>query len=265
MSNLGRKRIFDLVVITLWAVVWVPVVAVFAILVLFIEGRPVFYPSSRRVSMEHIKTIYKFRTMIRDADKTYNRGTVPVSDFLFLNTPLSSPLYTKIGRIIEKYTITELPQFVNVLMGTMSIVGNRPLPENVVELLDQEFPGSRLRFQTLSGMTGPVQLVGRSDIIDRDRLVLEIMYCQAVEEAYTWRLDFLVLLFTVLIALRITKPKSVEETKRFITKHTGFHCEYPDSFCRRNSPENGSRVVWSKEAREFQAKTNSISITNKLD
>lgn len=250
MSNIVKKRFFDLTITLLSSVLWVPVIFVFALLNLTTEGFPVFYSSFRRVSISDIRKIFKFRTMVKDADKKYNRDTVPVTDVRFLNTPITSPLYTRIGRIIEKYALTELPQFFHVIQGHMSVVGNRPLPENVVQSLSVEYPGSINRFCTPAGMTGPIQLVGRTKIIDRDRLVLEITYCEVVREAYTWRLDFLILLYTVLISLKLHEPLSVQQTHEFIVRHTGCEFKFPESMCRRkdNSEE---RVVWSEEQREW--------------
>ena len=247
-----KKRIFDLVVTILTSVTWIPVIFIFAMINLAREGFPIFYSSRRRVSETEIRTVYKFRTMVRHAENIYNRDVVPMNNVRFLNTPISSPLYTRTGLLIEKYTLTELPQFINVLQGYMSIVGNRPLPENVVESLSDEYPGSMSRFSTSAGMTGPTQLVGRSGIIDRDRLVLEITYCEAVRNHYKWRLDFLILLYTVLIALKIKKSMTVEETIEFMVKQTGIEYRFPPSLCGRKHAEGEEeRVVWSDEQREW--------------
>lgn len=245
------KRFFDIVVTLLSFILWGPVILIFSLINIVFEGFPVFYSSMRRVSMDEIRRVYKFRTMVRNAEKLYNRETVSIVDIRFLNMPITSPLYTRIGRIIEKYTLTELPQFIHVLQGYMSIVGNRPLPENVVKSLSEEYPGSILRFQTPAGMTGPIQLVGRSEVIDRDRLILEITYCEAVKHAYSWKLDFLILLYTVLIALKIMAPMTVEEVKQFIIRNVDYQYEFPDSMCLRKNTEEKERVVWSDEKREW--------------
>lgn len=249
-----NKRTFDIVMTVFSFVLWGPVILLVSLLNIVFEGFPVFYSSLRRVSINDIKRIYKFRTMVRNAEKLYNRDTVSVEDVRFLNTPISSPLYTKTGRVIEKLTLTELPQFFHVLQGYMSIVGNRPLPENVVNSLSEEYPGSILRFQTPAGMTGPIQLVGRTEIIDRDRLILEITYCEAVSSSYSWKLDFLILLYTVLIALKLKKSMSVEEVKQLIITITGFEYQFPKSLCLRKETDDKERVVWSKEHREWALK-----------
>ena len=136
--NLNRKRLFDIGVTMLSAVVWMPVIVMVAVLIAIIEGPPVFYISRRRTGPE-FGVVIKFRTMVKNAAEICNRDTVPISnDVRFLNIPLDSPLYTPIGRFIERCALTELPQLFLVLIGRMSIVGNRPLRKNVIESLKQK-------------------------------------------------------------------------------------------------------------------------------
>ena len=126
----------------------------------------------RRVSTADLMRVVKFRTMVKNADKIANRDTLPVDQVRFLNIPPDSPLYTRAGRLLERCGITELPQFVHVLSGRMSIVGNRPLPDNVMDCLREEYPYADDRFLTRAGLTGPAQLVGRDALTDDERLRL---------------------------------------------------------------------------------------------
>lgn len=208
-----RKRVFDLVVTLLAAPLWLPVCAIAALALWVTEGRPVFYVSSRRTLMSRTERVIKFRTMVRGADKILNRETVPTTDTRFLNIPPEHPIYTPVGRFIERFALTELPQLLHVLTGHMSLVGNRPLPENVIRALRAEFPYAEDRFLARTGLTGPVQLVGRSEISDADRLGLEIDYCLVTFFGYRMSLDLLVLIYTVLIALHLRKPLSVHEVR----------------------------------------------------
>jgi len=250
MHRLNKKRIFDIVITCLSAFFWIPVFFICALAILVFEGRPVFYTSDRRVGAT-IKRIIKFRTMVLNAEQICNRKTAPISNVRFLNIPSDSPLYTKVGRIIERYTLTEIPQLFHVLQGYMSLIGNRPLPENVVLSLKEEFPQANDRFLTPAGMTGPVQLVGRANILDRERLMLEMTYCRAASKAYSWRLDFFILLYTVLIALRIKRPLTVAETKELIIKHSNLNFSYPKGLRRRSSDDGSSRkVTWPEDKRQ---------------
>ncbi len=223
-----KKRAFDLVLTTFGAVVWVPVVLGAALLVLICSGRPIFYRSMRRVSSEPPMRVVKFRTMVRNAAEIANRDTVPVDGSTrFLNIPGDSPLYTKIGRLLEKLAITELPQFTHVWRGEMSIIGNRPLPQNVMDCLAEEFPDAQARFATPAGLTGPSQLVGRDFLADDDRLALEGAYCRGAQRNYSIRLDLLILLYTILIVLRLKKGFTPDEVIELVNKYTAVPVTVP--------------------------------------
>lgn len=200
------KRLFDLLVTTSSAVLWVPAILVTALAILVFEGRPVLYWSRRVVGRGRVERIPKFRTMIRNAEAVYNRDVVPVAQGIrFLNTPPESRLYTPIGRVVERLAFTELPQLLFVLRGQMSLVGSRPLPENVMASLAAAYRDVEARIDTPAGMTGLVQLVGRENVSDEQRLALERSYCAYALGHNTWMLDLTILLFTVLAALRL-KP-----------------------------------------------------------
>ncbi len=210
------KRAFDLAITVLAAPLWVPVCLVAALALLITEGRPVFYKSRRRLHGDSVRPIVKFRTMVRNAEQVLNRDTVPVTDTCFLNIPSEHPVYTAVGRRIERWALTELPQLVHVLAGTMSLIGNRPLPVNVVKALVQRHPYAEDRFLAPGGLTGPVQLIGRDFISDEDRLGLEIDYCLLTTLRYSVRIDLAVLLATVLVALRVRAPYSVDEVRAML-------------------------------------------------
>jgi lipopolysaccharide/colanic/teichoic acid biosynthesis glycosyltransferase len=203
---MNKKRALDVVITSLAAVIWVPVLMMAGLAVLLSTGRPVLYRSMRRVSADDVLRIVKFRTMVKNAEALVNRSTVPIqNDVRFLNIAPDSPLYTRVGRLLERCGITEIPQLVHVLRGQMSIVGNRPLPENVVAALRDEYPTADDRFLTKSGLTGPAQLVGRAALTDLERLTLEGAYCRACVRRYSIWLDVSILLATVLIVIGIKK------------------------------------------------------------
>lgn len=214
------KRLFDLVVTVASAVVWLPVLLGAAAMVMICSGRPVFYRSMRWVRTEEVIRTVKFRTMVKNAEQLANRGTVPVSGVRFLNIPPNSPLYTRVGRLIERFGLTELPQLLHVLRGEMSIVGNRPLPENVLSLLRADYPYTDDRFLTSAGLTGPAQLVGRDSLSDSERLKLEGAYCRAVVDGYRLRLDLMILLNTVLIVLRLRAGMTYTEVLEMVERHS---------------------------------------------
>jgi lipopolysaccharide/colanic/teichoic acid biosynthesis glycosyltransferase len=215
------KRLFDLVVVTLAAVVWLPAVLAGALLILLTAGRPVFYRSNRLVGSGAPTKVVKFRTMVKNADKLVNRDTVPVTNTRFLNIAPDSPLYTKAGRFLERCGLTEIPQLFHVVTGKMSIVGNRPLPTNVMDALLEEYPYAGDRFLAPAGLTGPAQLVGRDALSDSERLRIEGAYCHAVLDGYRFRLDFTILLATVLIVARVKQSMTYAEVMDLIAHASG--------------------------------------------
>jgi lipopolysaccharide/colanic/teichoic acid biosynthesis glycosyltransferase len=217
-----KKRALDMFLTVVGSVVWLPVVAAVGLAVLIAEGRPVFYRSRRRVDTERVVVLTKFRTMVRNADQVVNRDTVPVSDATrFLNIPADSPLYTRVGRFIERYALTELPQLWHVVRGEMSVVGNRPLPQNVIDCLREEFPQVSDRFLTRAGLTGPAQLVGREALSDAQRLELESAYCRACLDGYQARLDVVILLATIFGVLGIGRSRGHRDVLELIARYSG--------------------------------------------
>jgi len=202
-----KKRTFDVAVISLAAVVWVPVVLAAAAAVLLLSGRPIFYRSHRWVGPSAAINMLKLRVMVPDA----NRVKAPVAAGRFLSTPPDSPLYTPIGRILDRLGLNEIPQFLHVLRGQMNLVGPRPLTDHVHAALGDQHPSLDDRWLsplTPAGLTGLPQLVGRMDLTDEQRLQLEAAYSHAVHERYSVRLDFLILLYTILITFGLKRPMS---------------------------------------------------------
>jgi lipopolysaccharide/colanic/teichoic acid biosynthesis glycosyltransferase len=220
-----RKRIFDLVLTIATAPFWLLVLLVASLAVLFSSGWPCFYVSRRRVDQHRTISVLKLRVMVRGADQVANRETVPVGDVRFLNLPLDSPLYTRLGRVLERFHLTELPQLLHVLTGHMSIVGNRPLPESVVELLKEVHPDVDDRFATPAGLTGPVQLIGRDNVSDARRLAIEARYCQIAASSYSMRLDISIVLSTVLIALRLKRGYTAGDVERLLGRYAAEQVE----------------------------------------
>ena len=102
----------------------------------------------------------KLRVMVPDANKV----TAPVEAGRFLNTPPDSPLYTPIGRLLDRLGLNEIPQFIHVLRGDMSIVGARPLTDVVRDALSELHGDIDSRWVTPAGLTGLPQLIGRHGV-----------------------------------------------------------------------------------------------------
>ena len=95
----------------------------------------------------------------------------------YLDIPLSSKVFTPLGRILEKTQLVEVPQVFPVLFGKMSFVGNRPLPSSNVEILKEKYPERwKGRFNSPAGITGISQVIGKFEITANQRLKLECYY-----------------------------------------------------------------------------------------
>jgi lipopolysaccharide/colanic/teichoic acid biosynthesis glycosyltransferase len=218
--NLAKKRAFDLVVCLIAAPLWVPLFLVLALVNWVFSGLPIFYKSDRRIFQGRHLRVLKFRTMVRNASQIANRETIPVDQQAFLNIPATSPLYTPVGRLYERFSMTELPQLWHVVSGKMSLVGSRPLPENVISALKEKYSNVEERFLTKAGLTGFAQVMHRDCVPDDVRLKVESAYCQHSLETYSVRLDLLILLYTVFFILKIRKPLTGEEVENLLRKYS---------------------------------------------
>ncbi len=126
-------------------------------------------------------TLYKFRSMHRDAESELEK----LIDFDQLADPAfklrDDPRVTRVGRILRRWSLDELPQFWNVLVGDMSLVGPRPEESRVVALYED---WHRRRLAVKPGLSGPMQISGRGDLTFRERIALEIDY---IENYSLWR------------------------------------------------------------------------------
>lgn len=182
------KRIMDLTICGL-ALPWIlPVIGILALLIWIDNPGPVFFKQYRTGKGGKRFRMYKLRTMATNAEdikKKYahlNELTWP--DFKITN----DPRVTRIGRILRKTSLDELPQIFNILLGQMSIVGPRPtsFAASTYKLWHTE------RLEVLPGLTGLWQVSGRSDLDFDDRLRLDIEY---IENQSLW-LDIRILIRT---------------------------------------------------------------------
>lgn len=136
--------------------------------------------------------LYKFRTMGVDADRKrealQNQNQYGQGAFFKLE---SDPRITRIGHFLRKTSLDELPQLINVVLGDMRLVGNRPLPVYEAEALQEDW--QRLRFACPAGITGLWQISGRSDLSEKERMVLDSYY--SVTRSY-WS-DWVILAKTI--------------------------------------------------------------------
>jgi lipopolysaccharide/colanic/teichoic acid biosynthesis glycosyltransferase len=121
------KRIFDFLVSLFGLIIFSPLFLIIAILIKLDSEGPVFYRGERIGKDGKPFMIFKFRTMVKDAEKLGGPST-----------PADDPRLTKVGKFLRKYKLDELPQLINVLKGEMSLVGPRPEVKMYVDMLKPE-------------------------------------------------------------------------------------------------------------------------------
>jgi exopolysaccharide biosynthesis polyprenyl glycosylphosphotransferase len=167
------KRSFDLFFAIFALVILSPVYLTISILILVTSGRPVFY-SQKRVGIDgKVFNFYKFRSMVKNADALITSAeNVHAKDHVIFKDK-KDPRVTPIGRILRKYSLDELPQFFNVLINDMSVVGPRPALVREVRKYDSLY---ERRLNAKPGVTGPWQISGRSDLDLQTSVALDLNY-----------------------------------------------------------------------------------------
>lgn len=142
---------------------------------------PIFFTQERIGQRGRPFTVYKFRSMVTDAEAQLDQ----LVDIEALAEPVfkleDDPRVTKIGRILRRWSIDELPQFWNVLLGDMSLIGPRP---EETRLVARYSDWHRRRLAVKPGLSGPMQVSGRGDLSLNERVALEIDY---IEHYTLWR------------------------------------------------------------------------------
>lgn len=184
------KRAFDVVLSGLILAVLSPLVLAIALLVWGSSRGPVLYRSSRPGIGGLPFACLKFRTMHRDADQrqadleSHNEAAGALFKIR------DDPRMTRVGRMLRKYSLDELPQLINVVRGEMSLVGPRPLPQRDYDRLED---WHKKRYLVLPGITGLWQVSGRSELDFDDLVRLDFLYL----ERWSPFLDLTILVKTV--------------------------------------------------------------------
>ena len=180
------KRPFDLSIIffahifpptlLVWVIIWF----VIPILIWVEDSGKVFFRQERVGVNGSIFSVWKFRTMVQDAE---NLGQVWTQE--------GDDRVTRVGRLLRRTGLDELPQLLNVIRGEMSLVGPRPLAVQEQEVLESQITGFRERLQVLPGLTGLAQLYNRDDD-SAEKLKYDMMYVKEMG----WQLDLKLLFLT---------------------------------------------------------------------
>jgi lipopolysaccharide/colanic/teichoic acid biosynthesis glycosyltransferase len=172
------KRLLDLVLAVTGLLLLLPFLAVIALLIKRDSEGPVLFRQVRMGRGERIFRIYKFRTMVADADErkahfeSLNMHARDGGDARMFKIP-NDPRCTRVGRVLRRYSLDELPQLINVVKGEMSLVGPRPL---ILEEDCHVEGWARCRLDLRPGITGPWQALGASSIPFNEMTRLDYLY-----------------------------------------------------------------------------------------
>ncbi|WP_283594350.1 sugar transferase [Limosilactobacillus galli] len=190
------KRVFDVIAASIALVILSPVFLIVAICIKADDPKgPVFYSQIRVGKDGRRFRMYKFRSMVTNADELLEklRSQNEVNGAMFKMK--NDPRITKVGRVIRKYSLDELPQLVNIVGGSMSIVGPRPpLVSEVAEYTDYD----KQRLMVKPGATGMWQVGGRNDVDFAEMVKLDLTY---IQERSIW-LDLKIMFETVKIMIK---------------------------------------------------------------
>lgn len=175
-ATVGMKRAFDVVVAAIALVLLLPVIAIIALLVRVFLGKPVLFRQTRSGLHGEPFEIIKFRSMFDEFDADGNE--IPEADRV-----------RRFGHFIRTTSLDELPELWNVLNGTMSLVGPRPLLTN---LLDRYSPEQARRHDVKPGITGLAQISGRNAISWKEKFALDVHYV----DHHSFRMDLEILFQT---------------------------------------------------------------------
>lgn len=181
--QLVGKRVFDLTLVIPMLIMLVPVMAAVAVAIKLLSPGPVLF-TQKRVGLNGKEfVLYKFRTMVVDAEKRTGPVLATVND----------PRITPIGEFLRATRLDELPQLINVVRGEMSLVGPRPERPYFVERFCRELGDYDLRHLVPPGITGLAQVMGRYHTTVQDKLRFDLYYIRH----YSIGLDLMILLLTL--------------------------------------------------------------------
>ena len=191
-----RKRIFDLIAVTLGLILLSPFILLTALCVRIFLGTPILFRQQRPGYKGQPFFIYKFRTMTDASDSAGN--LLPDSERL-----------TRLGRFLRALSLDELPELFNILRGEMSLVGPRPL---LMEYLERYSPEQMRRHDAYPGLTGWAQVNGRNAITWQDKFRHDVWYV----DNWSFWLDIKIILTTL---WKVLKREGISQPGQATTEY----------------------------------------------
>ncbi len=171
--GLFAKRAFDLIFSLTALLTLTPIFCLISALILIKDGRPIFFTQNRVGKNGKPFKMFKFRTMIKDAEKLVNTISNQHGSDHVLFKNQKDPRITKTGAFLRRYSLDELPQFLNAFLGSISVVGPRPALPKEAKVYSSMY---ERRLLVKPGITGPWQVSGRSDLDLQTSVALDLNY-----------------------------------------------------------------------------------------
>lgn len=197
IEQLFCKRLLDLVCSMIGLVLTSPFFLVIALMIKATDHGPVFYKQVRLTKDRKEFMIYKFRTMIQNAEKDGHAVLAANDDDRIL----------PVGKFLRATRLDELPQLINILKGEMSLVGPRPERPELAEEIEKELPEFAYRLKVKAGLTGYAQIYGKYNTTSYDKLKLDLTYIRN----YSFFLDLKLMIMTPKIMLLKESSEGVIE------------------------------------------------------
>ncbi len=191
------KRIVDIVLSSVGLIIASPFLLITAIAIKLYDHGPIIYSQERLTINGKTFKVYKFRSMIVNAEKNGAQLAGKNDDRI-----------TPIGKIIRKIRFDELPQLFNILKGDMSFVGPRPERPELSDKYEETMPEFRYRLKVKAGLTGYAQVMGKYNTTPYDKLKLDLMYIQN----QSILLDLKIILMTIKTCFVPEATEGVDET-----------------------------------------------------
>ena len=185
VEQLFMKRLLDIIVSLIALIITAPFMVLIAIAIKIEDRGPIFYKQERLTKDGKIFEVLKFRSMVPDAEK--KTGVILARE--------DDNRITTVGKIIRKTRCDELPQFINIIKGDMSVVGPRPERPGIAEEYTATIPEFSFRLKVKAGLTGYAQVIGRYNTSAYDKLKMDMMYIAN----YSFFKDIALILMTVKI------------------------------------------------------------------
>ena len=191
------KRLMDIVFAGIGLVITSPFFLIIALCIKATDQGPVFYKQKRLTKDGKVFDIYKFRTMIQNAEKHTGARLASAEDDRIL----------PVGKMLRRIRLDELPQLWNILIGDMSLVGPRPERPELAEKIEETIPEFSYRLKVKAGLTGYAQVFGKYNTTSYDKLKLDLTYIQN----YSVWLDLKLMLMTPKIMLMKESTEGIKE------------------------------------------------------